>query len=154
MGMVFAEHPVNKHMMDRLRENVGKVVTVEYVLQKRDLKVEGVLKSVEDFNKIVLEKSTQRGEPTFDGEYLMAGWNSMVRSIAVGDTVIYDNSKNVPAGFKIRTTEESRAFRVASFGTEVADAVDKKYRLGAFAVPVEKVEPTRMQKIKKLLRRN
>ncbi len=155
MGMAFAEHPVNKHTMERLRENIGKEVTVEYVLLKRDLVVSGKLIGVHDFNKLILEKSTQKGDaPTHDGEYLMAGWNGTIRSVTVDGVAIYDNSKNVPSGFKIKTQEESRAFREASFGNEIADETDRKYGLGKFARPVEKVEKTRMQKIIGLLKRS
>ena len=155
MGMAFAEHPVNRHTMERLRENIGREVTVEYVLLKRDLVVSGTLTQVHDFNKLVLEKSTQKGDTlTHDGEYLMAGWNSTIRSVKVDGTVVYDNSKNVPFGFRIKTQEESRAFREASFGTEIADEADKRYGLGKFARAVEKVEKTRMQKIIGLLKRS
>ena len=155
MGMTFVEHPVNRHTMERLRENIGREVTVEYVLLKRDLVVSGTLIGVHDFNKLVLEKSTQKGDAlTHDGEYLMAGWNNTIRSITVDGVVVYDNSKNVPSGFKIKTQEESRAFREVSFGNEVADETDRKYSLGKFARPVEKVDKTRIQKIIGLLKRS
>ncbi len=155
MGMAFAEHPVNKHTMERLRENMGREVTVEYVLLKRDLVVSGTLIGVHDFNKLILEKSTQKGNAlTHDGEYLMAGWNGTIRSVTVDGMVVYDNSKNVPFGFKIKTQEESRAFREASFGNEVADEMDRRYGVGKFARPVEKIEKTRVQKIIGLLKRS
>lgn len=155
MTIAFAEHPVTSRTMSRLRESVGKEVTVECVLLKQNIVVSGVLKSVENFSKIVLDPATQKGDAaTHGGEYLMAGWNCTIRSVKVGDEVVYDNSKNVPSGFRIKTLEESRAFRQASFGKEVADSTDKKYHIGEFAPVVNKVEKTRMQKIIGLLKRN
>ena len=154
MGMAFAEHPITNHTMARLRDNIGKTVTVEYVLLKQDRVVSGVLKEVHDFNKILLEESTQSGDAlTHSGEYLMAGFNCTVRSVTVDGRLVYDNGRNVPSGFRIKTLEESRAFREASFGVEVADSMDQKYHIGKFAQKVEKVEKTRMQKVMGLLKR-
>ncbi len=125
-AVAFSEKTIGKRVMDRLKENIGKEVSVDYVLFKWEYTSYGVLKEVHDFNKVVLASAS--GEKlSLNGEYLMQGWNNTIKTIKVGDEVLYDNSANVSQGFKIKTAEDAHSFRAATFGTEYADAYAKSH---------------------------
>jgi hypothetical protein len=106
---------IGKEAMERLKERIGKRVTVVYVCYGVQFDVQGVLKAVNDFENIEITGAV----------IPFVGYGCAIRKVIGKDGELYYNPL-IPSVYDVRDFETIEEIVARSFGEEIAKEFRKK----------------------------